>query len=82
MPIPCTGVFLFFYVFGEHMEGLLVHQRQSKCGCLVALVVFMRTHPTHYYLESCGSATPLAPVLRGSIKILSPSQVDGRFIPT
>lgn len=37
--------------------------RQLKCGCLVAFVVFTRTPPTHYYLESSGQMHACIPTL-------------------
>ena len=40
-----------------HGHDLPHSQRQPKCCCLVTFVVFMRTHPTHKYLESNGLAT-------------------------
>lgn len=44
-------------VFSGHKEGKL--ERQLECDFLVAFVIIMRTHATHYYLESHGSATDM-----------------------
>ena len=55
-----------------HGHSLPHSSRQAECGCLVASVLLRvslqaaymeinlkRTHPTHYYLESCGLASDM-----------------------
>ena len=43
--------------FGVHGHMPSHLGEQPKCGCLVIFVIIMRTHPTHYYLESSGTTT-------------------------
>ena len=38
-----------------HGHGPPHFERQLECTCVVVFVIFMRTHPTYYCLESSGS---------------------------
>ena len=42
-----------------HGHGPLHSSRQPNCSYLLAFVIFVQTHPTHYYLEYSGSVTDM-----------------------
>jgi hypothetical protein len=61
----CANHHIYFkYLVGARKCSVHGHMpshlgEQPKCGCLVIFVIIMRTHPTHYYLESSGTTTDM-----------------------